>query len=242
MTKLIHISDLHMHDFRFSGNMVKATKELVEKIIEQEDPAECVVIISGDLVSSMTGREKISALYALLPLRNAGFRILIAKGNHDHGPLGLILKSSAVDHFRDLVKKVCGHLPDEWPQHIELDDMMIVTMNSSWDQTVLARGRLGVDQIKEAQRLFDRVPDKLHVATFHHCPSSGDPTKRLSDRMKLKEHLECDLMLVGHLHQDREWSNTFGAKLLMSVAPSARENKYRKIWFNENGGVEWVWG
>jgi len=242
MTKLIHISDLHMHDFRFSGNMVAATRKLVRRIIKQEDPEECVVVISGDLVSSMTEREKISALYALLPLKEAGFLVEVSEGNHDNGPLGLILQDSAVQHFKALVEELCGYRPDDYPHHVEVGELIIVNMNSSRSQTFLASGRLGTEQMDRAQALIDAAPDKHSVVTFHHCPSSGNPTRRLSDRMELKERIDCDLMLVGHLHEDREWSNTFGARRLMSVAPSAREDKYRRIWFTEEGGIEWDWG
>ena len=241
--KIVHISDLHAKDPRVDFNAYRRSRKICKRIAKQENPETTIVVITGDLGWGMSREEKTLIMRMLYPLKKAKFPVLICKGNHDHGPKGLLRMQANVDRFADIVEAICGHKhrPPEDPHTTEFGPWLFINLNTSWDQTFLSRGHVGDEQYKAIQNIIEET-DLDPIIYGHHCPSGGNVGLRLSDRDKAKEYFDgCKLWLSGHLHRSRMWSNTFGTEYLVAAPMTPREQKYQKIWFNDKGVIQWEW-
>ena len=246
---IIHITDAHIRDPRRPDDAHKRLRQVFEHIARTEDPDRTVICDTGDLGWSMTKGEAEEIVWAFAPVRG-WWRILCSQGNHDHGPKGLFWRRKNSDRWYDLVEDVTGSRPPHAPEIVvrRFRRTAFISANSARDQTFLARGKLGEDQIKNICAAVENANRRgqRSVLMLHHCPSGGNATKRLSDRRDLGEALKgvgrVDLMLTGHLHQDRQWSNILGSSRLISSAPITEEPmRYRRIWWAHGRIVmEWV--
>lgn len=244
---IAHFSDAHVLDPRFPDGAHDRLHDLCRRIAEEEDRRSTVVCVTGDLGWDMSAEEARLIVEAMEPLR--GWKVLHAKGNHDHGPLGLVRRTGAVERWRAMVDDMTGYLPGEYPsaRYVAFQGVAFIVANSSWDQTFLARGRIGELQIKAIARGVERARKMglRLVLMLHHCPSGGDRTKRLSDRDEFGAALEevggVDLMLTGHLHRAKEWRGVYGADWLISAPAATEDGRYRKIWW-DGARLRWEWG
>ena len=245
---IVHITDAHIDDPRREPNAHLRLRRIAETIAEQEDRDRTVICDTGDLGWSMASTEADKIRWALAPVY--GWRMIFSQGNHDHGPWGLVRWGRRSDHWRDLVAGLTGHDPPEAPE-IEVRSFAgvdFIAANSAHDQSFLARGKLGEEQIENIAQACGRArrAKKKSVLLIHHCPSGGNATKRLSDRRELGEALDSvggvDLMLTGHLHRDREWSGVFGAGRLISTGPATETPIwYRRVFWNDLNQIRWNW-
>lgn len=244
-TVFVHISDTHAFDSRrdFEYGDGKETRMLLEGIAECEDPENTVVLHSGDLGWSMTISEYKNLLGLLQPL--ADFEVEISKGNHA-GPKGLRMTPESSARWEEIYEEYCQDVPDDWPAvRVFNDEICIINCNSSWDDTSLARGRLGFGQIQLAQGYVRKANehDLRTVVMLHHCPRSGKRRRRLSDREEFSEALGevgVDVMLTGHLHERGSWSHVYGARYLFASPVSTEEMTYRRCWW-EDDRLQWEW-
>ena len=234
---IIHLTDAHIKDPRRKKGAHQRLRRVAAHIAHTEDLDRVVVCDTGDMGWSMTPEEARKIRWALDPIAGK-VRVLASQGNHDHGPKGLVRRNRNSEIWHDLIEDVTGLAPARSPKVMvqRFKKTIFIVANSAHEQTFLARGVLGSDQIDEIKSHVEKANRwaQRSVLLMHHCPSGGNPTKRLSDRHELKAALVeaggVDLMLVGHLHHDREWSSAFGARRLLSSAPITGEPmRYRRL-------------
>lgn len=81
MRKIIHLSDIHC-----SGSRIETFKTITGKVREHFSPDECVVCLTGDLVDDATIEGAFTQpLEEIYKLRDEGYEVLVAPGNHDYG-------------------------------------------------------------------------------------------------------------------------------------------------------------
>lgn len=235
---MIHISDLHF------GQKLKQ-KNLVDAILKKEKP--CPIHLTGDVTDDASKKQIAEAKLVLRPLIDAGFLLLIAPGNHDQGPSGIIQTDSAIELFDDFVQDLTG-IPTRHNAYPicffdgETNTAHIV-LNSCTPPVLLARGNVGYTQ---RQRLAKKIEthqkkNRTIVVSLHHHPILNDRTLLLQDAAELLALLShrCDFLLFGHEHVAGEWSNVYGIKKIFAADQTPAARRYRKIDV-KSGAFEWA--
>jgi len=93
VTQILHIGDLHIVARRRSRANTRVQRIVAWILAHYTDP-ETHLVFTGDIVESGTENEHTRAIELLHPLAQR-YKMLIAPGNHDVGPIGNIFASSA---------------------------------------------------------------------------------------------------------------------------------------------------
>ncbi|MFH1347105.1 MAG: metallophosphoesterase [Candidatus Margulisiibacteriota bacterium] len=219
--RIIHLSDLHI-GYRSCG--AKAEK-IVATIIKEEDPAGCVIVITGDLVEQ--GKRDINlkaAFYLVSKLKNQGFKVLICPGNHDYGT-GFVNSRRYAQNFRQMF------LPDvkEFPQVEIINGVAFIGLDSNedelhWYDRFFADGEIGAGQLVKLDKILTdpEIMNKTKVVYLHHHPFPYFPFHNLKDSRKLKKVVEnrIDVLLYGHLHFGRSYNNAWGIPVVLDGGSS----------------------
>ena len=106
MTRLIQLSDLHLHGSNKKDDNVNAT-QVVEYVIKRYAAAKKgqkpIVVITGDITDDGKKNQYRNAVKILRPLRDAGFKVLACPGNHDYGPAGNIYTERSQRLFQESI-------------------------------------------------------------------------------------------------------------------------------------------
>jgi DNA repair exonuclease SbcCD nuclease subunit len=181
------------------------------------DPRQTVVILTGDLVDVAFNPVSWFRVKSFVrSLKDHGFPVLVAPGNHDYGTGSWGLKFF-INHF----KQVYYHNPSitfpildiiDETAYIALDSM-VGTFNRY--TSLFAQGRLGRSQLMRLDRMLD-LPEvercRRRVVYLHHHPMDYRPFMQLLDSEEFREVIEnrIDLLLFGHYHEhENESGNTF---------------------------------
>jgi 3',5'-cyclic AMP phosphodiesterase CpdA len=219
MKKIIHITDLHVGVPSCSA----AIEDVVARIVGQCDPAEHVVVVTGDMVDNAKKTDAVAAAWGttLAPLRNNGFVLVVTPGNHDFGG-GAAIYPEYAEAFYQIVG------PKEWPDLIVVRDGGITfigidsqTERMRWsfglpeedgsihsDELVESDGLVG--WVSKAQRMAlpgiigkARASGDKVVVHLHHDPLSNRISMGLGNRQMVQPILagHIDGLLCGHTHQ-----------------------------------------
>ncbi|MGC9358534.1 MAG: metallophosphoesterase family protein [Anaerolineae bacterium] len=215
MKKILHLSDLHLG----FGALHERFQHVVDQIIATMRPAsDYVVLITGDLVEKARGRHQYrEARDGVDALEGAGFKTLVAPGNHDY-KVGPVASKKFVPRFKETFYGD-PHVP--YPRVDIIDSIAFIGLDSMaeelhWYDAMFADGELGETQIR---RLDDLLGDSTirtctrRVIYLHHHPFALVPFSRLKDSHKLgaivARHGNVDALLFGHHHMGRvrhgEW-------------------------------------
>ena len=251
--KFIHTSDRHY----LQDGAVQANATVNNAIIARPDVAECFLIDTGDDVDSPTAAAYQTAASAQRELYDAASGGVKTPGNHDLDYAGLADAPTAPVLWADHVEDLTGTRPVYPSMHI-VGDTAIISVDTCtrptgrWERIasqVMATGLIGEGQIARVVEMVERarVLDLHVIIAMHHCPSGGDVMLRLIDREEFGDALDAvggvELMLTGHLHQKREWSDVYGARFLLASPKTPEAQGYRVIWWCEDRGRfcwEWV--
>lgn len=171
--KLIHLSDTHIG----RDNNGQRMQALLDDIQSLGDPADYLIIHTGDL-NDKGNLDAMQQGRALLdPMVAKGWRILLCPGNHDCGDSMHVSPHSAQafkDHFSSFI---FGRQPKQFPVLTLTDDCALIGLDSNeaemsiW-QRWFAEGHLGQRQLDALNGMLDRAEVKARtvVVYLHHHP------------------------------------------------------------------------
>ena len=214
--KIIHLSDLHIGK---SNNLEKAGI-LVDWILDQQDQHDSkFVIISGDLVDDGEEWQFLEARKLVERLRDAGFTVLVAPGNHDYGPDGYRESKKSQRDFQELISGVdtYPHLHLQAGVGVILLDSMAAEMKQRepWG----AQGYLGKKQLQKLDLLLDELGEnpavEQIVLALHHHPFDYLFYHGLRDHADLKGVVSqpidgkprVNALLFGHKHLEHRFND-----------------------------------
>lgn len=256
MTKLIHLSDLHIHTRNRRENAV--CEKLVSFLLERyENETESpVVLVTGDLVHGDITRKDYAAQYSkaknlLSPLKGT-FKLLIAPGNHDYANNGLEFNRKAYDSFN---RHILGELlerenadkadPEEHPMYPVVDKeeehVVFIGLDSCigniHDPAQFAQGEVGEPQRTQLRDILleYRHTDHKVVTYFHHHPFDRRFTMKMNDADQVMGLLENDTNIVcfGHKHQSDSWFYRNGIEWILASGKTTETDKYGLVHFRE---------
>ncbi len=215
MKKIIHLSDMHIGADNLSVEVEDIVRTLGDPAVI-DDPSDHVIVITGDTVErGDSDRFLQRAREALDDLRDAGFTVLIAPGNHDYG----IYQFPFLGLGEECRRRYNTHIHDaehvSYPTKDVIDGIAFIGLDSSagemdsWLSRWWADGKLGDEQLQALERMLDQDDVKnaeYTVVYLHH-----HPWKRgwlwyflaLNDSRKLRDVLrghDIAALLFGHRH------------------------------------------
>jgi len=223
LKKIFHLSDLHLG----YGESDEQLHGLVARLLAAAHgrPKDFVVVITGDLVHDAREENYRAARDFLAALRDAGFDVLAAPGNHDYrsggGRAWRRPDAANVGRFR---RVLFGEEPD-YPTldilpaaggpgaiaFIGLDTMREVFRRRD---AVYDRGEFGAGQLARLREMLSREDVRdcgRRVIYFHHHPASDFPLPRPGGARAFQALLfeviaggiSIDALLFGHTHFGR---------------------------------------
>ena len=249
MKKIIHLSDIHLG----YDNLTSTMDRLVAGILEQIDnPDEYIIVLTGDIVQDATKDGSYDlALNHLQPLKEAGFKILCAPGNHDYGT-GNVGNPKFVKKFKEYF---WGDTNFIYPKKTIIDNIAFLCLYSMaeelhWYDRLSAQGELGCRQLGrlEAKLRDDDVKAADYVVVYlHHNPFYGwDPLHRLKDNTELGDVLQkagnVSALLFGHKHQGqtyKEWGIPRVYDAGTSTKKGGNPNPYRVMDLSQDPSTDY---
>lgn len=198
MTRIALISDIHMRE----GHSAAVAEELERLVEVLDDSAPERVFVMGDLIedgpSEATDEENVGKVRSILEGVSAPVTYLL--GNHD---------------VENLSRESLSDLLDQESFHgvVEVGDVPVVYLDSTWERVAGARGLLGEAQL---DWLAEVLPDLSGALVLVHHPLGHFDLSRnewfreyperafLGDRMEALRILErCDVRatISGHIHE-----------------------------------------
>jgi predicted MPP superfamily phosphohydrolase len=246
--QILHLSDLHIG---------KATGErpnlnvIVNKTMNTWGGAQSkpLVIITGDISNDGKVDQFEEARGFLDPLYKAGFQLLIIPGNHDYGPVGILVQPHRFETFKN------RFYPDpevDFPLKTEIKGHVLIGLNSMEGHehgidVLLADGKLGPAQINKTVEILDNVKNrdkkqKIIVYLHHHpflYPGQSPAYNaeevighRLDDDQAFMEAISgrVDILLFGHEHWHLDFTGTdvstkYGIPIILSAGRSTNEKQ-----------------
>lgn len=236
MNRLIQISDIHLvEDINAIEKGRSPSKQLERALLdmEQKIPGEKTIIITGDLVSSITTLtyQQLAGLFDKI-----NHPIYVIPGNHDDP---VMLK----EHF---VGKNIFH-----KKEIELDGWVALLLDSSTPGVILGSGRLSDLEMAKTEELLIKHRNKNIVIFIHHPPILFGATwfqnnclENNKEFLKLIKNFDnIKIIAFGHAHTQHteaiDGKIYFGApSCWIQVDHTVNENI---AYSNVPGGYNWFW-
>ena len=199
MLTVLHLSDLHVQAYRNRRANLHLGR-LVERLVDAHPAPRPVVVITGDLVDDGRPAQYRKLLRLLRPLRDAGFRLLAAPGNHDCGPMGNDYRASArVEFQRHVVADLMGIaaadtasdlMGELYPMVHELGGVTFIGLDSVAGMLAegmhFTRGAIGSAQLVKLRELLAAPCGRRPVVVYlHHHPFDRHFTLALRDSAEL---------------------------------------------------------
>jgi 3',5'-cyclic AMP phosphodiesterase CpdA len=161
------------------------------------------VVITGDITNFSLPAEFRQAAVWLSALAPAG-QLSLVPGNHDALVDGL--GAEGLDLWAAWTRA-----EDGWPFTHRVGGLTLIGLNSALPTApLLARGRLGAEQLQRLERILvaEGAAGRVRVVALHHPPAEGAVSwrKALADRNELGEVLRragAELVLHGHARDAR---------------------------------------
>ncbi len=236
MLKILHLSDLHIG----TENLGARFQNMVTELIKLEKGENYVVVITGDIIDDYTiGGALEEAKEQIDRIKNAGFHVLIAPGNHDCGDYRTIPVSSK-EGMKKFKTVMYSNPSQKFPQFEVIEDIAFIGLDSmegelEKQQGYWADGEIGKAQLKDLEKLLkeEKVTrcDKRVVYLHHHPFTTGPWYIRwwraifhgLDDAKQLKKILKSsniDALLFGHNHVGKAWNGKLGIKHVYDAGSS----------------------
>lgn len=242
MRTLVHISDLHFG--RVNPELLAPLRTAIEAI------APTVLVVSGDLTQRARNNEFADAAAYLKTLPTPQ---IVVPGNHDVPFYDVIRRFLApLNRFHRTITS------DAFPFYRD-DEIAVIGLNSARSSTFKG-GRINEEQVAEAKRRFEGLPESVtRVVVTHHpfdIPAGGDENDvvgRSQMAMDVLAQCSTDVFLSGHLHRSNASSTAsryhiagFAAVVIQAgTATSTRgrgeENSFNVIRIGETDLVLETW-
>lgn len=171
--QIIHLSDTHIG----ARNMATRMDLLVEDILSFGDPANTVIIHTGDLIDSGTPELMEQGRATLQRLADSGRRVLLAPGNHDYGNKWKIDPIVSANYKTTFGNFLFNEAQPDFPILTLTDEVAFIGLDSNegqmtWWRSWFAEGSLGPVQIKKLNDMLDlpEVQKRTVVVYMHHQP------------------------------------------------------------------------
>ncbi len=193
MSRLLQISDLH-----FGPPFDPVVGEAVLRLAH--DVAPDAIVVSGDL-TQRARREQFAAARAFLD-RLPSVPRLVVPGNHDV-PLYRVAERllSPLSLYREYISA-------ETNPTLELDDLIIVGLDSTSPYRSIVNGRIHKEQLALCRRRFERTQvGKARIVVAHHHFAPAPDYRRDMTMPKAARAMACfvelgvEIVLGGHLHR-----------------------------------------
>jgi 3',5'-cyclic AMP phosphodiesterase CpdA len=171
--KLIHLSDTHVG----RDNNALRLQQLLGDIASLGDPADYLIVHTGDLIDRCALDCMQQARALLDPMVAKGWRIVLAPGNHDCGD-AMHLDPQCAQAFHDHFSSfIFGHQAKQFPVLTLSGDCALIGLYSNagvmgWWERWAAEGCLGQAQRDALNALLDRpeLRGRKVVLYLHHHP------------------------------------------------------------------------
>ena len=225
MTKIIHLSDLHVASLHFLPEML----ENVIKKINIIDPD--LIVITGDLTDDGYIYEYEEALKYINKIKCD--KKLIIPGNHDARNCGYTIFEESFGN-----RKSCFHI----------NNITIIGIDSSIPD--IDDGHVGRETYKYIKDNFNSHPDNFKIFALHHhlisipmCGRERDVPVDAGDVLNLLNELKVNLVLCGHKHVPWIWKLNdmiiLNAGTVSTSRTKARiKQSYNLIEINDNKKIE----
>jgi len=245
IVNIIHLSDLHIGK---SKNLEKS-HIIVDWILENQKLHQTrLVIISGDLVDDGEVWQFEMAGGLISRLKDAGYLVLVAPGNHDYGPDGYREDLASKRAFREMISPV-----EEYPALFLESGQAFVLLDSMEEEMERrevwgAQGCLGIDQLQRLDLLLDELAENPAVENIvlvlHHHPFDYLFYHGLRDHADLKGVISrregqaprVNALLFGHKHLDHRFNDPednkeelFGIDLIYASGQTVERDKDGKM-------------
>lgn len=173
--KIVHISDTHVGH----ADNDQRLERIVDHICRIADPADSLVLHTGDLIDRSAPTESQRARAILRRLEQAGLRLILAPGNHDYGDASRIDARRAASFREDFADYLFAGQPREFPVEHRIGDCLFIGLDSSAAELgpisgLFAEGHLGSEQLTRLDAILQRVrqetPRPRIVVYLHHHP------------------------------------------------------------------------
>ena len=171
--KIIHLSDTHLG----RDNNLQRLQALLEDIAKLGDPAEHLIVHTGDLndTGSLNNMRQGRALLDNMAAK--GWRVLLAPGNHDYGDALHTDPHCAAQFCEQFSRYLFARQPARFPVLTLTADCALIGLDSnaaglSWGERWAAEGHLGQAQIAELHALLNepQVRRRRVLVYLHHHP------------------------------------------------------------------------
>lgn len=181
--KIVHLSDTHCG----RDDNERRLQALLDDIAAHCDPAQHVLVHTGDLIDRAQATQRTSARAQLDRFAARGWRVLLAPGNHDYGDSWHVSPEGARAFQRTFAPYLWGtdgappssaQQPGApWPVLTLLGECAFIGLDSNaaelgfWERW-MAEGSLGLEQIAALSRLLDdsALRGRTVVVYLHHHP------------------------------------------------------------------------
>ena len=177
-----------------------------------------VIVITGDLVDDGSLGQYRIAKRQIDVLKNNGFEVLAAPGNHDYGSNGIIESKESVKMFK---RYISGDI--DYPYIKQIDNHYFIILDSMLHEMKErelwgAQGELGNAQQLELNRELDYIENNDKnakvVIAMHHHPFFYNHFLKLRDDELFKDIIidknagksRVDCLLFGHKHDEKRFT------------------------------------
>jgi 3',5'-cyclic AMP phosphodiesterase CpdA len=218
---LAHLSDLHLPfeprlalAQRFSKRQLSAWSWQRRRALHRPEILEALVddvrlqgadhvAITGDIVNFSLPGEFVQAAHWLAALAPTE-RVSVVPGNHD--ALVRVAASDGMARWHAWTRA-----GDGWPSVLRRGPLTLIGLSTALPTApLLARGRLGAEQLERLERILaeEGGAGRVRVVLLHHPPIDGAVRwrKALADRARLRDVLRrtgAELVLHGHARDAR---------------------------------------
>lgn len=242
---IIHLSDLHIG----KSNNLEKSHLIVDWILGNPDLHQSdLVIISGDLVDDGETWQFEKARDLINRLRDAGYDVLTAPGNHDYGPDGYRENPASRRDFKAMISQVADY-PAVFIKSGQAF-VLLDSMEAEMEKTDLwgAQGYLGLKQLQKLDLLLDELAGNPAVENviliLHHHPFDYLFYHGLRDHADLKGIISrrkgqpprVNALLFGHKHLDQRFNDPeedkedlFGIDLIYASGQTVERNEDGKM-------------
>lgn len=245
MSTVIQLSDLHV-----SRRKAAAENRRLQRIVgwlrKRYAANRPHVILSGDITNNGSEVEYHNAVEILAPLRDDGFPLVTCPGNHDVGPAGNSFSIAARVYFQQyMLGKLMGidaattasHVLDEYyPMVTQLDDAVLIGLDSAHQEDHLASGRVGAKQRAALCAELAQVPaGKRTLIYVHHHPFVHGRAMRMIDGKELLDDLagKVDVLCFGHKHKWKTWVNEHNIPIVGASGKTTKRVPHKGFRFFE---------
>ena len=179
--KIIHLSDTHVG----RENNERRMQALLDDIATAHDPAQSILVHTGDLIHHGHSGEMRSGRALLDGLSNRGWQIRLAPGNHDYGDSLHVDPDWAAEFRGQFATYIFGASAPDFPVLTVVGGCAFIGLDSNeaemgfWERW-MAEGYLGSTQLEKLNRLLDSsdVAGRKVIVYLHHHPFFDAPVVR----------------------------------------------------------------